>query len=539
MRREKSGSLLGHGTFLRRIALLLVPVVAFSLTSGIAQQPTDRTIQQDFTSEESTVFDSFNPALYSRDFPWVPEIDPIGGLEQNNPIPMDAFWNPDAPIVLPGAPDLTAPKTPGDYDPEENTRISTLNNLEENLPGLGAGQAFGSNLITGRNYPIFHLIGKVVKEEAVLINQALPSIPAPLTEFGLKPARPLRAGPFRFAATIGLAEAYNNNVFGSSTNPQGDAISTVNPAFSIEAGTRGLVRLLYSGQFSYYQKFKDLNSANENMQFVLRYPFSKLSLGVDSTYQSQQGVFVNSNGVARQKSLNTMFSANYPFSPKLAASLNYELNLLDNDPGGFKTENVVSLGLLQQVGGASSVGVLLQAGNVQAPVGEQSFTAIQFIGSTTLSYHFELRGQAGVQARRFSPDVDGEPQLTTPVFDLTAGYYPTSYLSFILRAYRRLSTDTFENISLNIETGLEFSILAQFFQRVNLKIRMGSGVIEALSDTAPSSEYNFFQGGVTLSYTVYRMFDISVFSFTQQRFNDSAGDNNSGTTSGVALGFRF
>lgn len=517
------------------VRLALIAALLFNARILRAQ-----TVQEDLSADTPAAFDSFNPERYSQDYPWLPETDPMSGLPQNNPDPMPSLLDPDLPIRWQEAAARDASPTPGDYDPQIGYQTSTLQNIEGNQPLVGyPASDYAGTVLLGRRYPAFHLISKVVKDEAMPLSLVLPAIPAPLVEFGIKPARRLKLGPLRIALDVTTAVAYNNNVFGTSSNPKGDRIFGLLSNFTLEAGTRGLVRINYATQLSRYATYKDQNSFNENLQFSLRYPFSKLELGVESFYQSVQGLFINSDGPAEQKSLLTSFSANYPVTSKLSSSVSLQNGLLSSNPGGFKVENTVSLTVFNQLFGTASGGVFLQAGAVDAPVGQQNFFSAQLAGGFRTSYHFEFRGQAGMQVRRFSPDVGGMPQLVTPIFDFTTGYYPTHNFSLLLRLYRKLSSDTFANISLDIQTGAEISLLAQFFQRFDLKIRVGVGYIEGLSDTAATQEYNFLQGGMILSYTIYRMFDVSIFSNIQQRFSDPQGGNYSSNTTGVGITWRF
>jgi hypothetical protein len=189
---------------------------------------------------------------------------------------------------------------------------------------------------------------------------------------------------------------------------------------------------------------------------------------------------------------------------------------------------------------AIAFGVIQELGHVTANFGDHVYQTLQVHATLRPSYHFKIDGRAGFQVRRFSSEVGERSGLVTPVFDITGSYHWNDNTAFVLRAYREISTSTFDNMRLDVETGVESYALLRMYGVLDLKLRMVAGYTERMSNVAPKTgDYCFLQGGPSVSWAVSKMWELMLFNQTQQRFADSAGSDFISNVTGIGCKLRF
>lgn len=523
----------------KQCSALLFAILLARTTLGAEATPG---IYEEALSTNPAVFNTEDPAAYGRDFPFIPENDPMSGMPRDEPLNMQNLYLPDTLIELQSNQIMSPPpKTPGDYDPEAPAKEASLATEQPIQTSFGnpvfdkRGQLLGS-----RVRPVFYSVSFITEMEAVGVDHTLPRIPSPLINFGSNPATRMNLGPFRTAVDLTVSTAYNDNVFGTQSDPQGDIIYSFRPRIFLETGTRGLFGITYAPAFTYYAKNQDQNSANQLYSMVFRYPFSKLTIGGEFFYTTEKGLFIASDGPAQSNSVLANLYANYAIAPKSSLAVLGQVNLIDNSPGGKKTEILGTTEYTYQWSGSTAIGSSLTIGNVNSIADEEAYVAIRLKGSYLPSYHYEFLGDFGFQARDLSVPAGGQNQIVTPVFDFTARYHPTFNSSVILRASRGLDSNTFGNVNLNIQTSVEASVLIELSRKYRIRFALESGQVEQLSNTDPErGKFNYFKGGVTLSYSIMNWVDFSVFSNQQRRFASSDGADYTSTISGIAISFKY
>lgn len=349
-----------------------------------------------------------------------------------------------------------------------------------------------------------------------------------------------RIGPFRIGADISGSVAHNDNVFGDQTDPKSDQIATFQPLFFLEAGTRGALRLLYAPTYVTFAKYKELSTVNQALYLQIRYPFTKLKIGIDASYLSQNGLFIDSDGFVQQNTALVRLFGEYPLTQKLMSSFTLENIRQEAIPGGTNIENSVHLRLIHQVTRAFNAGASFKVGTLSAPAESQTYEAAQVTFSYNPTVALRFAAEFGMEMRSLSFTSGGQTILPISVFNFQAVYNPSSNAIYTLGFFRNALNTTFNNVSLNITTGVSVSAVARVAGKLNVRLELVAGRTEQYADEeGEDGTFSFVQGGITLSYPIMKSVEIQIFDNLQQRLQSTIGSDYVSNTLGMGLSVKF
>ena len=354
-------------------------------------------------------------------------------------------------------------------------------------------------------------------------------------------------GPFRVGINVEVTEAYNDNVFGATTDRQGDQIRTISPSIYVEAGTKARLKLLYQPSWVDFAKYKEQSTTNQAFFMDWTYPLSKLKLGGGIAYVAQQGLYINAPSQAggasnftKQKTLSGQIFATYPLGRKTELALGAQSTYQSSEPGGSQVDNSISAAVAYRYSSQTTVGAALKLGTTDAPAEYQTYQQGQLSWSWHPTTALRFSAEGGIQLRQMSLNSSSQEQLVIPVYNAQINYNPSSTTLFNLTFYRNTLNTTFQNVSLNITTGVTTSLLLRLWGRVNLQMAMGYGYTEQIGDEKTmDGHYSFVQGGVIASYEIAKFLEVQVFDNLQQRFGDSIGNEYWSNTIGVSLSLKY
>jgi hypothetical protein len=486
------------------------------------------------TTNQSLPSDTAQP--YTPGYPFLPESDPFVEMPDIEVAP-PMILNDNTSYFEWELRGLIPDKTPADYDRVEGMALpETTPNLS--LP-VAPDATEEDRQVRDQDRSAYENIFKA--SEVLGLYRApratLPySVPEPRLVFEKEKARRVRLGPLRGAFEAEGTFNYSTNV----SEGRGDTYTTFQPKLYLETGTRGFASLVYMPNFTRFSKYTTLDSQDENFFLHFRYPFSKLQLAADVSYLTQSGLFVNSDGYATARTYLARIYADYPVGRKTDVGVSYQWRDDKSDPGGIAVEHSLVLTTRYRFNEAIALGTIQEVGQVQADFGDHVYQTLQIHAALRPSYHFKIDGRAGFQVRRFSSEVGERNGLVAPVFDITGSYHWNDNTAFVLRAYRTVSTVTFDNMRLDIETGVESYALLRMYGILDFKVQMVAGYTERLSNVAPKTgDYCFLQGGASVSWAVSKMWELMIFNKTQQRFADSAGSDFVSNVTGIGCKLRF
>jgi hypothetical protein len=480
---------------------------------------------------------------------------------------------PHSPNVLDGLESLKLAKDP-DFGPPifdgsglfagESTFRAPAKNVEEFFPL--------NPILSAPDFAIPSLDGGIEAPALSAPNEKLPSLDFPLTfgpsMVGLSaeavfgpPMRQLPLGTIgqpsflagkhsfvignsrvRYSVTLDTAVAYNNNVFGTSTNTKGDMLLTLQPTISLETGKKGSIRFLWAPSFFQYSKYKELGSVNQTFAFSSRYRWSKLRVGLDASYLAQSGLFLNSQGQGEQKAVYARLFAGYALTKKTDLSLAFDGSGTEATGGGKQFQGMFSTSVDYRLTQKTSVGLGVIFGYDTSTAGStttESFL-LRLLYNPTSKLVF--RGEGGLQFRQSVLNASGSrgASAVTSIMDFSLLYRPSPKTYVSLRFYRNVDMDAFDAGNLQITTSVEASATWKLTHAARLDAAVAAGKVESVTLSGQDSEnYDFAQANLGMSYFLSDEVNIRLFNNTQQRLRDTLGYNYLSNTSGMSLGLRF
>lgn len=424
-----------------------------------------------------------------------------------------------------GTPEYAIP----DFQP--NLEAAPLSSPNNNLPSLEIPDVFGPTM-TGSPLETLAPPGPTQQQ------RALGTIGAP-SFFGAKRSLAIGGSRVRFGVAIDAGAAYNNNVFASPTQPQGDMIFTLQPTLYLETGKKGNIRFLWSPSFLRYAKYKQFNAVDQTFLFSSRYRWTKLRVGLDASYLAQSGLFLNSQGQAQQKAVYARLFAGYALTKKTEMLFNFDGTVTDSTPGGRQFQGTLTTSVDYRYSRKTTFGAAIALGYFYSPTGmttSESFL-LRLLYNPTSKLVF--RGEGGLQFRQSSSSSGGSSAATS-VMNLSLAYRPSSKTYVALRFFRNVDMDAFNAGNLQITTSLESNASWRIFHSTTLQGGLGVGRVENLGMNGQEiGTYNYVQANLAVSCLLTEEVNLNLFNNLQQRLNDTLGNNYLSNTSGMSLGLRF
>lgn len=424
------------------------------------------------------------------------------------------------------APALSAPAF------QAATDAPTLNSPHDKLPALDVPDLFNPSM-AGSSLDILNAAGPSLQ------NRPLGTIGAP-SFLSNKHSFAVGNGRIRYGVTVSASAAYNNNINGSSTNPQGDAIFTLQPTFYLEAGKKGTMQFLWSPSFLDYAKYKQFNSLNQTFVFSSRYRWTKLRVGLDASYIAQSGLFLNSQGQAKQKAIYAKMFAGYSLTKKTEVSLDFSGTSTQSDPGGNQFQGTLTAAVDYKFSRKTTVGAALALSYANFSNGMTTSEAflLRLLYNPTSKLVF--KGEGGLQFRQSSSTGSGSYSAATTVMNLSLTYNPTTKSYVSMRFFRNVDMDGFSAGTQQITTGVEASVAWRITRAASFQAGLATGRIENVAANGQNAgTYSYTQANLALSCMLGNDINLSLFDNVQQRFGSTQGGNYLSNMSGMSMGMGF
>jgi len=351
---------------------------------------------------------------------------------------------------------------------------------------------------------------------------------------------PIGGGRVRYSAEVVGGVAYNNNVFGTASDTKGDVVMSLQPTVYVEAGKKGSIRFLWAPSVYKYAKYKQFDSVNQTFLFSSRYRITKLTLGLDASYVTQSGLFLNSQGQSKQSTLLARIFASYPLTRKTDMFFAAEASQTSAEPGGNQFQGSLSASVDYRYSRKTTVGGGINLGYYNSPNGSMTYQSflLRLLYNPTSKLTFSADG--GLQFRQSTSSTSGSSTSSTAILSAVLGYRVSSKTSLSLRFFRNVEVDAFNSANLMTVTGLEGTLGWQMTKRAFLNATLlGGNVEQSTLGGAADGSYSFVQGTVSISYVLLQDVNVRVFNSFQQRSRGAEGTNFSSNTSGMSLGARF
>ena len=423
-------------------------------------------------------------------------------------------------------PDLNAPSFQGGLE------AAPLNSPNERLPSLDLFDSFSPSM-SGSPLDTLASPGPGLQQ------RPLGTIGAP-SFLATKRSIPIGNNRVRFGVSLDTVAAYNNNVFGTPSKPQGDMLFALQPTIYLETGKKGTIQFLWSPSFLEYAKYKQFNAVNQTFLFSSRYRWTKLRVGLDASYLAQSGLFLNSQGQAQQKAVYARMFAGYAITKKVEVLFNFDGSVTDSSPGGKQYQGTFTTSVDYRYSRKTTIGTAIALGYFYSPTGmttSESFL-LRLLYNPTSKLVF--RGEGGLQFRQSGSSAGGSSSAATTVMNLSMIYRPTSKTYVSLRFFRNVDMDAFDAGNLQITTSVESASSWEVLPSTTVDAALAVGRVENIAMNGQElGTYNFMQANVGVSYILTDEVNVRLFNNLQQRLSDTLGNNYMSNTTGMSLGLRF
>lgn len=423
-------------------------------------------------------------------------------------------------------PDLNAPVvTP-------SLEATALNAPNETLPSLEIPNVFGPTMTGSPLGTLAAPLGPSLQHRP-LGTLGIPSF------MSTKHSVAVGGSRVRFGASIDAGAAYNNNVFATPSNPQGDLIFSLQPTIYLETGKKGTMQFLWSPSVLRYAKYRQFNSVNQTFLFSSRYRWSKLRVGLDASYLAQSGLFLNSQGQAQQKAVYARMFAGYSLTKKTEMFFDFAGTVTESNPGGRQFQGTFTAAVDYRYSRKTTFGAAVALGYFTSSAGtttSESFL-LRLLYNPTSKLMF--RGEGGFQFRQSSSTI-GSSSAVTSVMNASLIYSPSSKTYVSLRFFRNVDMDAFNAGNLQITTSVEGMASWKIYHSLTFDAALAAGRVENVAMNGRDlGTYNYVQGNLALTYLLTDEVNVKLFNNLQQRINDTQGNNYMSNTSGMSLGMRF
>jgi len=337
---------------------------------------------------------------------------------------------------------------------------------------------------------------------------------------------------WRLRPILGAGVVYDDNIFISKYDRQGDVIFTVTGGLAFELGDyrnlkENYLLAEYSATGFFYAEHSDQNAANQNAALRGQYRFNKLTAQLESQYQYLTGADRDVGNFANRHVFNNGLRFIYDYSDKTKADLELRqlTNLYQNYLNSY--EYIAKFGIDYLITPKISLGLEGRVGGLDVEESPfQIYEQARIRGRYELTGKIALKASGGVEIRQYVSG--GQGVSATPVFSFGAEYRPFVNSFIGVEAYRNVSGSASLAGQNFIATGVQLSLRQLFFQKMSLGLATGyenDTYTANEADVSADRVDNFVFFRPNISYAVFGWLNTGIFYEYRQNFSDT--DSNS------------
>lgn len=317
---------------------------------------------------------------------------------------------------------------------------------------------------------------------------------------------------WRIRPIVATGVTYDDNIFISNTDRQGDLIYNINLGFALEVGDyrnmeSNFLLLEYLAEGFFFNRYASQNSFDQQASLLAQYRFNQLAVQIESRYQYLNGAEREVGAFTTRSLYFNALRLLYDYSEK--TDIDLELTQSTND----YPSNLSSSDYQAALGFDYALFPKTRAG-LQAIAGLQRTQDSPDMWYQTLNarVNYGVTGKVAVNASggiQFNQYVSGgEPMRILPVFSLGAQYqlFPKTSLSLV--GYRNLQSSPSIAGQDYIATGGELGISQGLTDKLTFAIASGyendTYVANTLQTVATRVDnFYFFRPSVTYTFLKY------------------------------------
>lgn len=332
---------------------------------------------------------------------------------------------------------------------------------------------------------------------------------------------------WRVVPMVNAGVVYDDNIFLSNTDRQGDVIFNIGAGLALELGDyrtlqENYLLLEYIATGYFFSKYTAQNSFGQNASLLGQYRFNQLAVQLESVYQYINGAQRQVGGFTTRNLIYNDLRFIYDFSEKTTFDL--ELGQDSNiyaAPYNSSYFYYATAGMDYLIMPKLRIGLEGTAGFITADNNpDQTYQMVNARAKYDLTGKVALKATGGVQFTQYASG--GEAMRVSPVFSVGGEYLPFANTTISLLGYRNLQVSPSLNNQDYWATGVELGVTQTIAQKFQLGVAGGyenDTYVASTSDTTADRVDNFFFIQPEISYNFLRYLTATVFY--QHRFNDS------------------
>jgi hypothetical protein len=332
---------------------------------------------------------------------------------------------------------------------------------------------------------------------------------------------------WRVVPMVNTGVVYDDNIFISNTDRQGDVIFNIGAGLALELGDyrtlqENYLLLEYIATGYFFSKYTDQNSFGQNASLLGQYRFNQLAVQLESVYQYINGAQRQVGGFTTRNILANDLRFVYDWSEKTTfdLELGQNANVYDSPYNSSYSYQALA-GMDYLIMPKVAIGMEGIVGFTDAQNNpDQTYQIINGRVKYDLTGKVALKATGGVQFTQYQSG--GEPMDVSPVFSFGGEYLPFPNTAISLIGYRNLQVSPSINNQNYWSTGVELGITQLVAQKFQVGVAGGyenDYYVANTSNTVATREDNFFFIEPQISYNFLRYLTASVFY--QHRLNDS------------------
>jgi hypothetical protein len=420
-------------------------------------------------------------------------------------------------------------------------RSRFIRRLGTNLAAILSAFAFAPTALAQQVVvPVFSIPPEQLQPppENVETNRPATTGAAPAPTIVPRRREPFQWGPITMHPHLAYTFTYGNGIQNTNGSPQKTAINQIAPGIGLELGTHW--KLDYTPTILLYSDPSFHNTVN---QFI---GLSGATIYEDWTFGLSQNCTLTSDPLVQtaqqtdQQEYLTSLSAAYHLNSNTTLELNAMQDLRYaqgfTDTATWSTADWLNYQTGQHLSVAGGVGV----GWVHMDGGsDMTYEQIQGRVGWRVVRKLSLTIQAGAEVMQFLDSA--EPNLVTPIFNVSLNYQPFNTTAIILNAGRTVSASYFQD-QVAENTGFGASISQRFLGHFYLGVYGGyaNTFYHATTPGTPSGrDDNYANFGASLSTTFLKRGAASVFYSVSRNLSNQSGYGFSSDQIGLQLAFSY
>ncbi len=352
--------------------------------------------------------------------------------------------------------------------------------------------------------------------------------------------------PVQLSAAV--SEVYDDNIFISPVKVS-DFITQINLLADYHVGNdkaidAGTFDIFYAPSFDIYASHSNQDSFNSNVGAQFQYRFSKLTLGIEQTYNHVNQTNAPAGTLVTTSDYMTKASANYAIDSKFSIVGTFTQDILNYDTAGFSSSNewVGDLYFMYKYDSKLSLGFGPTFGWMDVTLAP-NYTYQDILGRVDYAYSKKLSFHLNAGAEVVEYQGPAAYDRVAAVFDLSTVYQPFTNTTITLDAGRQFTPSYNFNgqdyLASKVSIAGRQRFLQDFYYNVQFGYENDAYQSAGVALTGPARNDNYYFASTGFDWVPNSFVTSSIFYRYQADDSNFSGFTFNDNQVGVSVGFKY